>query len=248
MPRVSKRSLPDKAKGWKAGGDGKTPLARSPGTIPHARHPLTDERKAQFLEAYRTTGSVQKAAELVDGSPHTRRTYLTAMARDPAFGRACEDIFESWKEKVADVLKQEFFDGVMVPVVNSKGLVLDPATKQPMFVRKRDSKIVLAYAKKFDFGLREIKTTININAGNPHAENPDDPRIYVQASDLWKLPADQAATLTALLKKVHANRQEQMAEINARPDYLDSDDAPYTDVTPVESEEEIDPRYDPREI
>ncbi|WP_373503143.1 hypothetical protein [Aestuariivirga sp.] len=233
---MSKSNLPDKAKGWKAGGDGKTPLARSPDTIPHARHPLTDERKAQFLEAYRTTGSVQKAAELVDGSPHTRRTYLTAMARDLVFGRACEDIFESWKEKVADVLKEEFFEGVMVPVVNSKGLVLDPATKKPMYVRKRDSKIVLAYAKKFDFGLREIKTTINVDAGNPNAADPNDPQFIVKSSDLHRLPQADMETLKRLLQQVHANRRETMAEIAARPDYLeeylDAEDVEYHDVTP----------------
>lgn len=228
------KNLPDIARSWKAGGEGAKsgkPLMRSPGTIASAREPLTDARKIQFLEAYRTTGSVQKAAELVDGTPHTRRTYMQAMARDPAFGRACEDIFESWKEKVADVLKAEFFEGTMVPVVNSKGLVLDPATKKPMYVRKRDSKIVLAYAKKFDFGLREIKTTINVDAGNPNAADPDDPQVILKASDLYRLSQADMETMRRLIQLVHANRQEAMPDIAARPEYLDAEDVPYTDVT-----------------
>lgn len=233
-------NLPDKAKSWKSGGLGAAsdkPLARSPDAIPLVRAPLTEDRKSRFLEAYRATGSVQKAAEMVDGTDNTRRTYLAAMARDPAFGRACEDVFESWKEKVADVLKEEFFEGQLVPVVNKNGVVTDPETKKPIWIRKRDPKIILAYAKKFDFGLREIKTTVHIDAGNPNASNPDDPRIFVQASDLWKLPAHEAATLVSLLRRVHENRQETMTDITPRPSYLEDleiDDAQYTEENPYD--------------
>ena len=102
----------------------------------------------------------------------------------------------------------------------------------------------MAVAKKYDWGLREVKTNVNIDVSNPHAENPDDPRIYVQASDLWKLPAHEAATLTALLKQIHANRQEPMAEINARPGYLVEDDVPYTDITAQQIPNDEENPYD----
>jgi hypothetical protein len=118
----------------------------------------------------------------------------------------------------------------MVPVVAKNGIVKDKDGSE-VWIRKRDPKIVLALSKKHDFGLREIKTTINVDAGNPNAADPNDPQFIVKSSDLHRLPQADMETLTRLLQQVHANRRETMAEITARPDYLDAEDVSYTDVT-----------------
>ncbi len=97
---------------------------------------------------------------------------------------------------------------------------------------------MLALAKKHDFGLREIKTTINVDAGNPNVADPNDPEFRVKASDLHRLSHQDMETLTGLLRKVHENRREAMAEITARPDYLDAEDVLYT-----EENTETDERY-----
>lgn len=224
-----------RAKNWKEGGEGAksgNDLMRSPETVPYSRMPITEERKSRFLDNLAKFGTVQKAAEMTDGNPDTRRTYMRAMAKDAAFGELAENALAKHTQRRLDVLDEEFFEGTLVPITNSRGLVLDPATKKPIWIRKRDPKIVLAVAKRHDWGLREIKTTINVDANAPHTDNPDDPRIYVQASDLWLLESHEAQTLTGLLKKIHSRKQTQMAELASRPGYLDADDVPYTDITP----------------
>jgi hypothetical protein len=213
---------------WRAGGDGKTPLMRSPDAVPEVRRPMTEERKSKFLEALKKFGSIQKAAEAVDGNINTRRSFMGAIAKDPAFGRAAEDAMAAYSEKIADVLRQEFFEGTMVPVVNKDGIVLDKDGNE-VWIRKRDPKIVLALAKKHDFGLREIKTTVNVDASNPLADNPDDPRVYVASSDLLRLEPDEVQTLTDLLRKVHRNRAESFLDITPpQRDQLDAEDVSYT--------------------
>lgn len=226
------KNLPDIAKNWKAGGEGGKPPVRLPDApLPYTRRELTEERKSGFLDNLAKFGTVQKAAEMTDGNPDTRRTYMRAMARDPGFGKACEDAFEAHKQRRLDVLDEEFFQGRLEPVTNSRGLVIDPETKKPIWIRKRDPKIILAVAKKYDWGLREVKTNVNIDVGNPNAADPNDPQFIVKSSDLWRLSQADMETLTRLLKLVHENRREAMAEITARPDYLDVEDVPYTDDT-----------------
>ncbi len=237
MPAVSKKSPIERAKDWKSGGDGETPLARSPETPPYVRNAVTDERGSTFLSHLELTGDVARAALLTDGNRDTRRTWLRLMAKDPAFAKASEDAMAAYSSRVGDVLRQEFFEGVMTPVVGRNGIVRDKDGNE-VWIRKRDPKIVLALAKKHDFGLREIKTTINVDAGNPNAADPNDPSFVVKSSDLHRLSHQDMETLTGLLRKVHENRRETMAEITARPDYLDVEDVPYT-----EENTETDERY-----
>jgi hypothetical protein len=85
------------------------------------------------------------------------------------------------------------------------------------------------WQKKHDFGLREIKTTVNVDASNPLADNPDDPRVYVASSDLLRLEPDEVQTLTDLLRKVHRNRAESFLDITPpQRDQLDAEDVSYT--------------------
>lgn len=221
-----------RAKNWSEGGKGgHLPLQRSSEIAPYTRQPLTHERKASFLIHLETHGDVAKAAMLTDGNPNTRRTFMRAMAKDSAFGKAAEDALAAFSTRVGDVMRQEFFEGTMVPVVNKDGIVQDKDGNE-VWIRKRDPKIVLALAKKHDFGLREIKTTVNIDAGNPNAADPNDPQFIVKASDLNRLSQPDMEALTGLLRKVYDGRREAMAEITDRPDYLDAEDVQYTDITP----------------
>jgi hypothetical protein len=228
--------LTNKAKNWISGGKGAAsgkPLVRALEAQPYVRRPLTEGRQTTFLGHYSETGDVAKAAQLTDGNSQTRRTYLAAMIRDQAFGKACEDALAIYASRVGEVLREEFFEGVLTPVVGRNGIVKDKSGKE-VWLRKRDPKIVLALAKKHDFGLREIKTTINVDANNPTAENPDDPRVYVASSDLLRLKPGEVTTLTALLRKVHENRAEAMKDITpARSEYLE-DDPLLIESTPVD--------------
>lgn len=233
---------------WVSGGGGRAVASANPKPSMSVLHmPMTDERIAKFLEKYSRTGSFIKAVNLTDHGLDTRKVWQRLMVRDPAFKSACEKIDKEWEDKVADVLKEEFFEGVKVPVVNKNGIVIDPETKKPIWIRKRDPKIVLAYAKKFDFGLREIKTTVHVD-GSPAQADSNDPAFVVKSSDLWRLNQQDMETLTRLLKQVHANRQEAMAEVTMRPDYLDSEDVPYTDITPDNRETHPNDEDNPYDI
>ena len=90
--------------------------------------------------------------------------------------------------------------------------------------------------------MREIKTTITVDVGNPNAADPNDPQFIVKSSDLHRLPQADMEILKRLLQQVHANRRETMAEITARPDYLDAEDANYTDITPYTDENHGNPQ------
>lgn len=215
---------------WKAGGSGIKPANPAPSrSVPHRR--VTTRRLNKFLRHLSECGSINKAAELTDGNINTARNYKTRIARDPIFSRQAEDALAAYAEKVAGVLREEFFEGVLTPVVNKDGVVLDPKTGEPIWLRKRDAKLVLAMARKFDHALREVRTTVNVD-GSPVADERD-PEIRIRASELYGLTAEESAKFIELASKIYARRSETMAAIT-RPDYLDSEplEITYTEVQP----------------
>lgn len=185
--------------------------------MPHRK--VTTRRLNRFLSHLSECGSINKAALLADGSINTARNYKTRAARDHVFGRQVEDALAAYAEKVADVLREEFFEGVLTPVINKDGVVLDPKTGEPIWLRKRSDKLVLAMARKFDHALREVKTTVNVD-GSPVADGRD-PEIRIRASELYGLTAEESERFIELASKIYARRSETMAAIEKRPDYLE---------------------------
>jgi len=103
-----------------------------------------------------------------------------------------------------------------------------------VWVRSRDARIILNYLKRWWPEYRDVKTeNVNVNVSGSLGSDPADPEFRVKSSDLWRLDSHEAATLTELLKKVHANRSETMVDITPPRELeeVTTIDAQYADET-----------------
>lgn len=213
---------------WKAGGQGHRSLTPAPTrSVPHL--PITPQRRATYLKHLGEFGSHTKAALMTDGNPNTRRAYRALEIRDPSFGKAVEDALAVYSERIAGVIREEFFIGRTEYVVSGGELMLDPETKKPLTKRIRDSRLLLAVARKHDEGLRDLKSVHVDITGN--VSDPSRPSFQIFSQDIWLLEPHEADSFLAICRKIHAARSEPLPELAARPDYIDGELA---EVVPLE--------------
>jgi hypothetical protein len=213
--------MSSKAKNWKSGGNGQrnsvVPVNPSR-SIPH--QPLSSARKAKFLVELAKTGSFTAAARHTDGSEGTRRSYKVLQAKDATFARDCEESLHQYSEAVHQVIREQFFDGNISPVVSGGHIVKDKNGKE-VWLKTKDSRILLNYLKRWKPEYTDAKN-LNINVDGQPAD-PNDPEIRIRASDLWTLPAHEAEQLLGLLRKVHSNRSESLVDISPQPEDLEAE-------------------------
>lgn len=198
---------------------------------------MTPERKARFLENLRKCGNVATAAEMTDGNPNTRRSYQVARAKDPRFAKEVDDALESFAAKVSQVLNEEFFEGQLTPVVSMGNVVSDPRTGEPIYIRKRDPRLVVKYASKFDPALKDSSGGVNVTVNNGPAEDPQNPSIRIFASDLHLLDSHQSETLLGLLNIIRAKKNVDGPALPA-PDRDEFEDVEFEEVEPGEDLED----------
>lgn len=244
---LPRSNLPDASR-WSKGGNGKINPIPSP-SMAVAHRKLDERRKQTFLENLEKLGSFNAAAVATDGgSRNTARTFKVALLKDTAFAQQVDAAMSNFADKVHAVVRGHVLDGDLRPVVSGGRIVTDSEGKE-VWQRVRDARIILAYLRRWMPEFRDVKTeNVNVNVNGATASNSADPEFRVKSSDLWLLDSHKSATLTALLKKVHANRRETMLDITPPPELEEEKligDAQYTDETDAE---EVDPRYDPKEI
>lgn len=226
---------------WKSGGSGKRSLTPAPAmSVPHML--ITPARKATFIAELAKTGSFTAAARHTDGSEGTRRSYKVLQVKDPAFARACEEALHQYSEAVHQVIRDQVFNGNVTPIVSGGHIVKDKDGKE-VWITQRDSRILLAYLRRWKNEYAEAKNLHVSVDGQP--SDPSDPEIRIRASDLWTLPAWEAEQLLGLLRKVHTNRSEPLVDISPRPEYLEGE-AEAIEEIPLEqmSVEEVMAAYD----
>lgn len=233
--------MPKKSKGpenWKPHGSGGPPSngreASKALSTALINLPITEERKAKFLHYLAETGHVSTAAQCTDGRNDTRRSYIALTVRDPDFKRRYEDALQSYGGKVLAVLREELFVGQRVPVLNRQGgIVRDPDTGKPIFINKRDARIVLAAARIHEAGLREHKTVTINNEGQP--VNPHNPEIRILHSDIQLLPFKDRAGFIECLRTIDAHHKREAAPYRTGEDH----DSDIIDITPTPTADAI---------
>lgn len=219
---------------WKTGGNGVINPNPSP-TRAVAHRGLDERRKATFVENVEKLGSLNAAAVATDtGNRNTIRTYKLHMLKDPAFNQQVESAMACFADRVHAVVREHVLEGDLRPVTSGGRIVTDKNGEE-VWIKSRDARIVLAYLRKWEPSYRDVKTeNVNVNVNGSIASDPNDPEFRVKSSDLWLLDTYESATLTALLKKVHANRRETMLDITPPAELEEArliDDVQHTDDT-----------------
>jgi len=202
---------------WAKGGSGIKSANPSP-TRSQIHQPITDARKAKYVAALALTGSTTKSCMAADGNANTRRSYKVLESKCPRFAAQVEDALQIFSQKVADVLESEFFTGTLIPVTGAGRIITDKNGKE-VWIRKRDPKIVLAFAKKYDPQLREVKTSVNLNVDA--TPNDGSPHVVLRPADFWQLDESDSSRLLEICRKVYSNRQQTLVDIPAPPELED---------------------------
>ena len=204
LPKVAKS---DPAK-WSPGGGGRKAMspvgaANLNMAVPHFA--MTPDRQDRFLKNLAVTGNVTSAAQLTDGGNGSARSYKRLAANDHSFKMRLDDALESFASRVAEVLNEEFFEGATNFVVSAGSIMTHPESGEPLTQRKRDPKIVLAMARRYDAAMRDTKIQVNVD-GSPSHDPINNPRIIIELADLHRLDLTDQATLISLAKKIYENR------------------------------------------
>lgn len=207
MPRVAKKPV----KEWSAGGAGRKAMPVAGATNPNLAVPhwrMSRERQERFLKNLALTGNITSAAQLTDGSNGSARSYKRLAANDHTFKMRLDDALETFAAKVAEVLNEEFFAGSTNYVVSGGAIMTHPETGEPLTQRKRDAKIVLAMARRYDSLMKETKIQVNVDGSVAH-DPVNNPRIVIELADLNRLDLTDQATLISLAKKIYQNRVQE---------------------------------------
>ena len=169
---------------------------------------MTPDRQEQFLKNLAVTGNVTSAAQMTDGSNGSARSYKRLAANDRTFKQRRDDALETFAANVAEVLNEEFFAGATNYVVSGGQIMTHPETGEPLTQRKRDPKIVLAMARRYDAAMRDTKVQVNVD-GSPAHDPINNPRIVIELADLHSLDLTDQAALLAVAKKIYENRLQE---------------------------------------
>lgn len=170
--------------------------------------PMTEARKAKFLDYLSHCGSIAEASQSTDGV-NSARAYRRLMQNDPAFREAADSALETFGSKILGVLRDQILNPQTQYVTGAGQVILHPKTGEPLTKTTIDAKLLLAYARRFDAQLRDVKTQVNID-GSPSHDPIHDPRIVIQSSDMMKLDPAQVQTLLAIARVIYQNRQTEL--------------------------------------
>lgn len=194
-------------------------------------HPMTPERVALFLRAYRESGgNFAEAARVAcpgakDGVVKPcYSSFQKLRKRDIGFAAACDEILG----EVADMIEAEIDRrgriGWLDPIVQ-KGEHVTDAEGKPMFIRRFDSKLLLARARAIMPDKYGEKKTIDIT----HHKGSHG-MMVVEGSDIPALSIEQRENLGSIMATIRAARDGVKA-IEHKPGV--TLDIPVVEVEPV---------------
>ena len=223
VPKLAKKSVAE----WSPGGAGRKAMPVAGATNPNLavpHFPMTLDRQERFLKNLAVTGNITTASLLTDGSNGSARSYKRLAANDHAFKQRLDDALETFASKVAEVLNEEFFAGSTNYVVSGGAIMTHPVSGEPLTQRKRDAKIVLAMARRYDAAMRDTKIQVNVDGSLAH-DPVNNPRIVIELADLHRLDLTDQALLISLAKKVYQNRVEEWSgpEMRTISDEIDGE-------------------------
>lgn len=205
--------------------------------VPHKV--LDSQRRQKFLQNLESLGSFAEAAQLTDGY-NSAKTFRRLQQNDRDFREACDSAIETFGSKILAVLRDEVLNGTKTPIV-SNGEIL-------AWIKKRDPKLILAYARRIDAAFKESKTVVNVD-GTPQ-QDPRNPSITITAADMWVLNSHESETLLDLARKIMAARNLELGfdvkDISPKTE-SDFEDVEFTEPSPVNSYEAPEDRATPRD-
>jgi len=169
--------------------------------------PMTQERIALFLRVYRESGAnftAAAAAACPHGKDGTAKpcysTFVNLRKSNIEFAAACDEILEQVRDDIEAEIDRRGRVGWLDPIVQ-KGEHVTDADGKPMFIRRFDSKLLLARAKALmpdKYGdKKDIQITHHKGAGGS---------MVVEGADIKALSIEQRAALADIMGTIGAAR------------------------------------------
>ena len=165
-------------------------------------HPMTAGRIAVFLAAYRESGgNFQKAAAAAcpGGKEGARRpcysTFVQLKKKDLGFAAACDEILLEIADMIEAEIRRRGEEGWLEPVIQ-KGTQATMADGSPAFIRRFDSKLLLARARALmpdKYGDRKDVTITHKRAGG---------MLVIEASDIKHFSQAQIDALGGIVATI----------------------------------------------
>lgn len=181
-------------------------------------HPMTAGRIAVFLAAYRESGgNFQDAAKAAcpGGKDGTRRpcysTFVQLKKRNIAFAAACDEVLLEIADMIEAEIDRRGRIGWLDPIVQ-KGEHVTDAEGKPMFIRRFDSKLLLARARALmpdKYG--EKKTIDLIHHKASHG------MMVIEGSDIPALSPAQRDHLGDIMATIKAHRDGTPKALTHQP-------------------------------
>ncbi len=195
-------------------------------------HPITKERVDLFLAVYRESGAnftAAAAAACPGGKKGNRKpcfsTFVRLKKSDMGFAAACDEILEQVRDDIEAEIDRRGRIGWLDPIVQKGEHVTDGEGK-PMFIRRFDSKLLLARARALMPDRYGEKKTIDITH---HKGNHG--MMVIEGSDVPALSHEQQENLGSIMATIRAARDGSPLAIEHKPGI--TLDVPVVDVEPV---------------
>ncbi len=202
--------------------------------------PVTDARKAAFLEALRNSGGVFASAcratgvHLSGGSrnPPGYSTWRALMARDPEFAAAVEQVLQECREDVEAEIYRRAQVGTLEPIVQ-KGKQATLADGSPAFIRRYSDRLLLKRAaalmpdKYGDHKTVEHRGFVSVGAAG----------LVLTSEDFIALDETQRGQLREILTVIREHR-EGVKAIPHQPAEIVADYEEVSEADEWDSEEE----------
>lgn len=192
------------------------------------RQPVTERRKAAFLEALRQTGSLRWAAAIA--SPHLGgeprpggkargfESFRDAMRRDPVFAAEVEEALSVALGTAEKLLAERMLTPDTRPIVDKNGAVVAVATDH-----RNANTLLLRFLERHSpdhwAPKKQLSGTVTHDHTHQHTLGPATPGYTITADDLLALPDDKRRLLVSILDEVEHNREqpEPVATVPALP-------------------------------
>ena len=194
-------------------------------------HPVTPGRIAVFLAAYRASGAnftAAAAAACPHGKEGNRKpcysTFVWLKKSDMEFQAACDEILEQVRDDIEAEIDRRGRVGWLDPIVQ-KGEHVTDAEGKPMFIRRFDSKLLLARARALMPDKYGERKTIDIT----HHKGTGG-MMVIEGSDVPALSPEQRENLGSIMATIRSAR-DGTKQIEHKPGV--TLDVPVVEVEPV---------------
>ena len=181
-------------------------------------HPITQERIDLFLNVYRESGAnfTAAAAAACPGATEGNRkpcfsTFVRLKKSDMGFAAACDEVLLEIADMIEAEIDRRGRIGWLDPIVQ-KGEHVTDAEGKPMFIRRFDSKLLLARARALmpdKYGeKKDIQITHHRGSGG---------MMVIEGTDVPALSHEQQSNLADIMATIRAARDGTPKQIEHQP-------------------------------